>query len=113
MRNGILIYTSSSSSEGSLGGLVRLGSIESFEEILENAVLKSDACSRDPICGDSDPVLAKNEGLSSGSQLTGCSCYSCVLLPETSCHNFNNLLDRWMLFDENDGFFRKNLKELR
>jgi hypothetical protein len=113
MRNGILIHTSSSSSEGSLGGLVRLGDLKYFEEILENAILKSDACSRDPICGDMDPVYAKNEGLSSGSQLTGCSCYSCILLPETSCHNFNNLLDRWMLFDENDGFFRKNLKELR
>ena len=113
MRNGILIHTSSSSSEGSLGGLVRLGNVESFEEIFENAVLRSDSCSRDPICRETDPVYAKNKGLSSGSQLSGCSCYSCILLPETCCHNFNTLLDRWMLFDKDNGFFRKNLSQSR
>ena len=111
VRNGIMIYTSSSSSEGSLGGLVRLGDIKVFEEIMENTVKKSQSCSRDPICRETNPVLSKDEGISSGMQLSGSSCYSCTLLPETSCQNFNNLLDRWMLQDPNDGFFRYQLQE--
>lgn len=111
MRNGILIYTSSSSSEGSLGGLVKLGNIETFEELIENAIKRSDSCSRDPICGETDPVLSESKGISSGMQLSGSSCYSCTLLPETSCQNFNNLLDRWMLKDPKDGFFRDVIKD--
>lgn len=109
MRNGIMIYTSSSSSEGSLGGLVRLG--DKFEEIIENTVKRSDLCSRDPLCRLTNPVIAKKEGIISGTQLTGSSCYSCTLLPETSCQNFNNLLDRWMLQDPEDGFFRNKINE--
>ena len=112
MRNGILIYTSSSSSEGSLGGLVRLGNVDSFEEIIENTIKKSNSCSRDPICGETNPVLSESKGISSGMQLAGSSCYSCTLLPETSCQNFNNLLDRWMLQDAENGFFRDVIKEL-
>ena len=111
-RNGILIYTSSSSSEGSLGGLVRLGDISRFEEIVENTVKRSNSCSRDPLCGETDPAESKKRGISSGMQLSGSSCYSCTLLPETSCQNFNNLLDRWMLKDPNDGFFRDKLREI-
>lgn len=112
MRNGILIYTSSSSSEGSLGGLVRLGEIEKFEEMVEKVIKYSNLCSRDPICGEADPVTASKQiGIQSGVQISGSSCYSCTLLPETSCQNFNNLLDRWMLQDTENGFFRKNLSE--
>ena len=112
MRNGILIYTSSSSSEGSLGGLVRMGNIKKFEELIENAIKRSNSCSRDPICGETNPVLAKDKGISSGMQLSGSSCYSCTLLPETSCQNFNNLLDRWMLKDSEDGFFKDTIVDL-
>ena len=111
MRNGIMIYTSSSSSEGSLGGLVRLGGVKSFEDIVKNTIRKSNSCSRDPLCGETNPVVAQNEGISSGTQLSGSSCYSCTLLPETSCQNFNNLLDRWMLQDPEDGFFRDHTNE--
>jgi hypothetical protein len=111
MRNGIMIYTSSSSSEGSLGGLVRLGDVKKFEEIIENTVKKSNSCSRDPLCGETNPVIAQNNEITSSTQLSGSSCYSCTLLPETSCQNFNNLLDRWMLQDPEDGFFRSHLNE--
>jgi len=112
MRNGILIYTSSSSSEGSLGGLVRLGDVKTFEQIIEDTIKRSNSCSRDPLCGETNPVASEAEGISSGMQLSGSSCYSCTLLPETSCQNFNNLLDRWMLQDANDGFFRNQIIEL-
>lgn len=111
-RNGIMIYTSSSSSEGSLGGLVRLGTLKMFEEIIENTIKRSNLCSRDPLCGESNPVVVEEQGILTGTQLTGSSCYSCTLLPETSCQNFNNLLDRWMLQDPNNGFFRNNIKDL-
>ena len=111
MRNGIMIYTSSSSSEGSLGGLVRLGDVKKFEEIVENTVKKSNSCSRDPLCGETNPVIAQNNKIRSGTQLFGSSCYSCTLLPETSCQNFNNLLDRWMLQDPENGFFRSQIDE--
>jgi len=109
MRNGILIYTSSASSEGSLGGLVRLGDVKTFEEIVQNTITRSRSCSRDPLCEETNPVTLIEEGISS-KYLTGSSCYSCTLLPETSCQNFNNLLDRWMLHDPNDGFFRKHIE---
>ena len=109
MRNGIMIYTSSSSSEGSLGGLVRLGDVKKFEEIIENTVKRSNSCSRDPLCGETNPVIAQNNKITSSTQLSGSSCYSCTLLPETSCQNFNNLLDRWMLEDTEGGFFRSQL----
>ncbi len=112
MRNGVLIYTSSTSSEGSLGGLVRLGDVKMFEEIIENVIKRSNLCSRDPLCGETDPVISGTQGILSGIQLTGSSCYSCTLLPETSCQNFNNILDRWMLQNPEDGFFREKIKEL-
>ena len=111
MRNGILIYTSSASSEGSLGGLVRLGDVKTFEEIIKNTIKRSHYCSRDPLCEETNPVTLREEGISS-KYLTGSSCYSCTLLPETSCQNFNNLLDRWMLHDPDDGFFRKQIQDM-
>lgn len=110
-RNGILIYTSSMSSEGSLGGLVRLGGLDKFPRIVEDTIKRAQVCSRDPLCIETDPVKSKMERISSGLQLTGASCYSCTLLPETSCHNFNNLLDRWMLIDKDYGFFKDQIKD--
>ena len=110
-RNGILIYTSSASSGGSLGGLVRLGSVKRFEEIIRNTIKRSDACSGDPLCGERDPVVLKKE-LALDMKYSGSACYACTILSETSCQNFNNLLDRWMLRDLKYGFFRDILKDL-
>lgn len=112
MRNGILIYTSSPSSEGSLGGVVRLGEIKVFDELIENTIKRSSICSRDPLCMEMNPVVIRDGGILSDIQISGSSCYSCTLLPETCCQNFNNLLDRWMLRDPEDGFFREQIKRL-
>lgn len=109
-RNGILIYTSSLSSEGSLGGLVRLGGLNNFEEIIEEAIKKSNTCSRDPLCGEFDPTSFRKRGITTNIQSSGSSCYSCTLLPETSCQYFNTLLDRWMLQDPNHGFFKNQIQ---
>lgn len=83
---GILLYTSSSDSDGSLGGLVRKGLPESFEMIFRNMLQEASWCSSDPICIDS-----RAQGYDS---LNYAACHACVLLPETSCEMRNCLLDR-------------------
>ena len=103
-RNGILIYTSSGTSEGSLGGLVRLGQSDEFARILNDSIKKSRSCSRDPICGETDPVSDKARGLGRSIKLTGSACHSCCLVPETSCAFFTQLLARWTVSES--GFFR-------
>ena len=97
-----MIYATGSS-EGSLGGLVRLGQSDLFGNILEDAVEKSTDCSRDPICGETNPVKDKSNQLGKVHQLNGSSCHSCSYVSETSCRFFNQLLDRqtvWNFFKE-------------
>ena len=103
-RNGILIYASSGTSEGSLGGLVRLGRSDEFARILKESIKKSRSCSRDPICGETDPVSDKVRRMGRSIKLTGSACHSCCIVPETSCAFFNQLLDRWTVSES--GFFR-------
>jgi len=106
-RNGILIYASSGTSEGSLGGLVRLARSDEFARILNDSIKKSLRCSRDPICGETDPVSDKARGLGRSIKLTGSACHSCCIVPETSCAFFNQLLDRWTVNpNSKSGFFR-------
>jgi len=87
--NGILIYTSSGDSEGSLGGLVRQGTELNLARIVSEAMEEASWCSADPVCSDI--------GQSSGQgpdNINGSACHNCCLLPETSCEEFNMLLDR-------------------
>lgn len=98
---GILIYTSDGDSEGSLGGLVRLGKFGIFEEIFESAVRSSIWCSSDPLCSSSIPKGKKGGVLA--------ACHHCLLLPETSCQMQNEYLDRELIISLNDsklGFFK-------
>ena len=46
---GILIYTASGDSEGTLGGLVRQGRYDTFPRIYKKAVASAVTCSNDPI----------------------------------------------------------------
>lgn len=84
--SGILIYTAESSSDGSLGGLVRQGEPDKFVKIVETAIKKAFWCSNDPICLESH-----GQGVNS---LNLAACYACSLVPETSCVYNNTLLDR-------------------
>lgn len=97
---GILIYTASPDSEGSLGGLVRQGEPERFQEILDNMLKEAKWCSSDPLC-----INMKGQGTFS---LNYAACHSCALLPETSCEISNSFLDRaavvGTLEDRNLGF---------
>jgi len=98
--NAILLYTSSNSSEGSLGGIVRNSAPDDFLMTMKGAIGKSRLCSRDPLCMES----TLDEG-PIHTRLNGSACYACSLLPETSCENFNRLLDRLLLGDKELGFF--------
>ncbi|MBW6535765.1 MAG: DUF1998 domain-containing protein [Mariniphaga sp.] len=96
---GVLIYTMAGA-EGSFGGLVSQSNPERFIKILESALARAKDCASDPICYNS-------EGQGIGG-LNLAACYSCSLLPETSCEEFNSYLDRALLIDNNYGFY-KNL----
>lgn len=91
-RLGVLIYTSTSDSEGSLGGLVRQGSPDKMGGLIEKALEAARWCSNDPLCRETD--LEMGQG-TDGLNLSACHC--CGLLPETSCELFNSLLDRVLL----------------
>lgn len=94
---GVLIYTVAGS-EGSYGGLINQSNPESFKKILQSALYRSRDCASDPVCYHSD-----GQGIGG---LNLAACYSCSLLPETSCEELNRLLDRAILIDEQFGFFK-------
>ena len=83
---GLLIYTASDDSEGSLGGLVRAGSPGRFDRIFDRAIEDASWCSCDPVC-----IESPGQGQSSCNLA---ACYSCALVPETSCECGNKFLDR-------------------
>lgn len=92
---GVLIYTVAGS-EGSYGGLTSQANPESINKILHSAIFRSKDCASDPVCYNSD-----GQGIGG---LNLAACYSCTLLPETSCEEFNSFLDRAMLTDSKFGF---------
>ena len=95
---GVLIYTVAGS-EGSYGGLTSQANPESIKKILHSAIFRSKDCASDPVCYHSD-----GQGIGG---LNLAACYSCALLPETSCEEFNSFLDRAMLTDNIFGFLNK------
>ena len=95
--NGLLIYTIAGS-EGSFGGLIKQADSENFSKILSSALLRARDCSSDPICYESD-----GQGVGG---LNFAACYSCLLISETSCEEYNSFLDRKIIIDKNYGFFR-------
>ncbi|MEO3807962.1 DUF1998 domain-containing protein [Sphaerisporangium sp. B11E5] len=100
---GVLIYTATSDSAGSLGGVVAQGEHRKLYETLESALSRAEWCSQDPPCIESEA-----SGINS---LNLAACYACVLLAETSCETNNVFLDRAMLIgtpdDPSTGFFYK------
>ena len=95
---GLLIYTSTPDSDGSLGGLVRQAystknsdgtERNNFERLLVDLTEVSQTCSSDPLCREHDP---QRTGL-----LNGAACHVCSMVPETSCEFGNSLLDRGII----------------
>ena len=94
--NGVLIYTGSADSEGSLGGLVRLAEPTLIADAVTRAVRSSRWCGSDPVCQETDPAQA-------GDRISGAACHCCLLVPETACEKFNQELDRTMIVGAADG----------
>jgi len=94
----VLIYTVAGA-EGSFGGLVNQGNEGVFKNIMLSALNRATDCASDPVC------LNSVDGQGVGG-LNIAACYSCTLLPETSCEEFNSFLDRGLLIDSQNGFFR-------
>ncbi len=84
---GILIYTGSSDSEGTLGGLVEAG--RRLELHLRRALDDARLCSNDPVCAEHEP-----DSKLEGRMLLGAACHGCLLTAETSCEQRNSFLDR-------------------
>jgi hypothetical protein len=103
--SGVLIYTGTADSDGTLGGLQARAEERLFQNTLVGAVKSSAWCSSDPIC---------IEGSMSPREMhSGASCHSCLLVPETSCEEFNKFLDRALLIgtpeDSSIGFFPEDI----
>lgn len=100
-RAGILIYTASADSAGSLGGLAAQSDAERLASVLISAVRRASWCSADPVC-----IEATSTG---NDALNLAACHACLLLPETSCEQMNTHLDRATLIGLPDapweGFF--------
>lgn len=84
---GVLLYTGTTGSEGTLGGLVAVG--RRIERILLAALELGRLCSNDPICAQHPPDDRHEERF-----LHGAACHGCLLLAESSCERRNELLDR-------------------
>lgn len=98
---GVLVYTATSDSAGSLGGVTAQGEYARLRSSLEAALNRALWCSQDPPCMESEA--------SGVDALNLAACYACVLLPETSCEAGNTFLDRAVLLgtpqDPSIGFF--------
>lgn len=96
----MLIYTAGDS-EGTLGGLVRLGRQERLEHVIRNAIRRITWCSSDPVCSEVDAQAPDGTNKA--------ACHACLLLPETACETGNRGLDRAVLVGTPDhreaGFF--------
>ncbi|RKT11421.1 uncharacterized protein DUF1998 [Streptomyces sp. 1114.5] len=94
---GVLLYTATSDSAGSLGGIVAQGERARLASSLAQALERASWCSADPLCMEAEA------GGTDGLNLA--ACHSCVLLPETSCELNNTFLDRAHLVGTPDGDF--------
>lgn len=99
---GILLYTGTTGSEGTLGGLIEIGN--KIETYLEKAIKAAQLCSNDPICAQHHPTNSLEDRF-----LHGCACHGCLLIAETSCEHRNEYLDRALVsttLHHHFGFFQ-------
>lgn len=105
---GFLIYTASTSADGTLGGLVSQGEPEVFEGMLCSAIASARWCSSDPLC-----IESNGQGVDA---LNLAACHACALIAETSCERRNMFLDRGMVVgtmeDPEAGFFHSIVNSL-
>lgn len=98
---GLLICTTASDSDGTLGGLVQLSEPSRLQQVVSSALDRATRCSSDPICAMRTPQNPEDF-------LHGAACHCCVMASETSCERANRFLDRRFLVDlpgSDIGFF--------
>jgi hypothetical protein len=87
---GLLIVTTASDSDGTLGGLVSLSEPARLQQVVSAALERAGRCSSDPICARRTPADPEDF-------LHGAACHCCVMASETSCERANRFLDRRFL----------------
>ncbi len=104
---GILLYTGSADKEGSLGGLVELGTMSKLRPLMQNAFQEALLCTNDPECMNNIPA---------GNNSNGAACHSCCMISETACENGNRMLDRGLVIPiagrENEAYFKELVSDL-
>lgn len=102
---GVLIYTATADSAGSLGGLCAQSEPDRLSDVVRSAMQRALWCTSDPVCIESHGSGIDNLNLA--------ACHACLLVPETSCEERNTLLDRALLIgtpeSPSDGFFSEIL----
>jgi hypothetical protein len=89
---GLLIVTTASDSDGTLGGLVQLSEPARLEQVVTTALDRATRCSSDPVCARRTPQYPEDF-------LHGAACHCCAMASETSCERANRFLDRRFLID--------------
>jgi hypothetical protein len=87
---GLLVCTTASDSDGTLGGLVQLSEPARLQRVVSSALRRAARCSSDPICAMRTPQDPEDF-------LHGAACHCCVMASETSCERANRFLDRRFL----------------
>ena len=83
---GVLIYTAAGDSEGTMGGLVRMGKVDHFGPTLMRALEDAAWCAADPVCMEA--------GARGGQGPDSCNlaaCYNSSLVPETACEGVQSV----------------------
>ena len=83
----MLLTTTASDSDGTLGGLVSLSEPGRLADIIDQALRAMTRCSSDPVCARRLPQDPEDF-------LHGAACHCCTMVSETSCERANRFLDR-------------------
>lgn len=86
---GVLVYTATADSAGSLGGLSAQSDPGRLNAVIRSAMQRALWCTADPVCIESTGSGIDNLNLA--------ACHACMLVPETSCEQRNCFLDRALL----------------
>jgi hypothetical protein len=87
----MLLYTAAGDSEGTMGGLVRMGQPGALEGVVTAALAAAQWCSSDPVC------MEAGEAGQGPDSCNLAACHGCVLVPETACEESNRFLDRGLV----------------
>lgn len=99
----VLLYTAAGDTEGTMGGLVRLGREDRLDRILRRTVERAEWCSIDPVCSELGDEYGQGPNACNLA-----ACYACAVVPETTCDDFNRFLDRGMLTADGLGLLSRS-----